>query len=69
MAIEVFSYFRESATDFCTEIEQNNHGAFAVLVSAKGTNALRKAYPNYLADTKLFVEKVDTLFKKHSEKK
>jgi hypothetical protein len=28
---------------------------------------LRKAYPNYLADAKLFVEKVDTLNRTYGE--
>lgn len=51
----------EEAADFCAEIEKANHGAFAVLVSAAGLTELRKAYPNYLADARLFVEKVDSL--------
>ncbi|MCL2086598.1 MAG: RelA/SpoT domain-containing protein [Oscillospiraceae bacterium] len=55
----------EAAADFCAEIEKTNHGAFAVLVSASDANALLKAYPNYLADANLFVERVDTLMEKY----
>ena len=57
----------EAAADYCAEIEKNNHGGFAVLVSAKDANSLLKAYPNYLADTKLFVEHVDMLIHKYTE--
>jgi len=57
----------EAAADFCAEIEKSNHGAFAVLVSASDANSLLKAYPNYLADAKLFVEQVEALIKKYDE--
>ena len=56
----------EAAADFCAEIEKSNHGGFAVLVSALDANALLKAYPNYLADTNLFVEQVDAIMKKYT---
>ena len=67
---KVYSYDQsqfEAATDYCAEIEKNNHGAFAVLVSAKDAASLLKAYPNYLTDAKLFVEQVNMLIKKYSE--
>ena len=66
--VKVYSYGSsqfEAAADFCAEIEKNNHGAFAVLVSASDAEALRKAYPNYLADAKLFVERVDALYRRY----
>ena len=65
---KIYSYNHaqfETATDFCAEIEKNNHGAFAVLVSAKDAASLLKAYPNYLADTNLFVQEVDRLYEKY----
>ena len=58
----------EAAADFCAEIEKNNSTSFAVLVSAKDAASLLKAYPNYLADTNLFVQEVDKLYKKYTEK-
>lgn len=37
----------------------------AVLVSSENINSLRKAYPNYFADTKKFVSAVEILLKKY----
>jgi len=68
--VKVYSYDQsqfEAAADYCAEIEKNNHGAFAVLVSAKDAASLLKAYPNYLTDAKLFVAQVNILIKKYSE--
>jgi ppGpp synthetase/RelA/SpoT-type nucleotidyltranferase len=57
----------EAAADFCLEVEKANNDAFAVLVSAADANELLKAYPNYLSDAKLFVDKVDEINGKYGE--
>ena len=67
---KIYSYGNtqfEEAADFCAEIEKNNHGAFAVLVSAKDVASPLKAYPNYLADATLFVQEVDRIYEKYEE--
>jgi ppGpp synthetase/RelA/SpoT-type nucleotidyltranferase len=53
----------EIATDRYTQLEnesRNRPGAHVVLVSAADINGLKKAYPNYFADTDLFLALVQT---------
>ncbi len=61
----------QEAEDKYAEAEQlvrESQGTDAVLVSVESVNALAKAYPNYFADTRLFVELLSQALSGHSRR-
>lgn len=62
--ITIYGYKKgalERATKKYLEVERsldNEHGAEAVLVSVKSLESLRRAYPNYFLDTRVFIDAV-----------
>lgn len=53
------------ATNHYLDLERqhnNNNSVDVVLVSAKSVRSLRIAYPNYFADSRVFLEKLNLAF-------